>query len=106
MQHPLINDIGKLDEQQLMDKIKLAIYDDFMKNTSSKRLGTDVFDANKVQKYVSEHGSAMGIFLGDQFVANLGKLNRQLKTFIPAEGNVGKDETTDYYKAAQQILIL
>ena len=89
---------------QLMDKVKLAIYDDFMKNTSSKRLGTDVFDANKIEKYISEHGSAMGIFLGDQFVANLNKLNRQLKTFLPAEGRVVEDKSLDYYKAAQSVL--
>jgi len=89
---------------QLMDKVKLAIYDDFMKNTSSKRLGTDVFDSNKIDQYISQHGSAMGIFLGDQFVANLGKLNRQLKTFLPAEGQVGKDPTTDWYKAGQSVL--
>lgn len=89
---------------QLMDKIKLAMYDDFMKNTSSKRLGTDVFDANKVEKYLSEHGSAMGIFLGDQFVANLNKLNRQLKTFLPAQGQVEVDKSLDKFKALQSVL--
>ena len=89
---------------QLMDKIKLAIYDDFMKNTSSKQLGTDVFNAGRIDKYLAEHGSSMGIFLGDKFVANLGKLNRQLKTFLPAEGQVVPDVSTDYYKAFQQFL--
>ena len=88
---------------QLMDKVKLAIYDDFMKNTSSKRLGTDVFDAGKIEKYLSEHGSAMGIFLGDRFVVNLGKLNRQLKTFLPAEGQIPKDEDRNIWKAAQSL---
>jgi len=86
-----------------MDKVKLAIYDDFMKNTSSKRLGTDVFDAGKIEKYLSEHGSAMGIFLGDRFVVNLGKLNRQLKTFLPAEGQIPKDEDRNIWKAAQSL---
>ena len=89
---------------QLMDKIKLAIYDDFIKNTSNKQLGTDVFDAGRIDKYLAEHGSSMGIFLGDKFVANLGKLNRQLKTFLPAEGQVVPDVSTDYYKAFQSIL--
>jgi|TARA_B100000035_G_scaffold1622_1_gene1347 hypothetical protein len=90
---------------QLMDKVKLAMYDDFMKKTSTKQLGTDVFDANKMGQYISEHGAAMGVFLGDDFVEGLTKLQRQLKVLLPAEGQgFGEGVKLPLYKAAQSVL--
>lgn len=88
----------------LMDRVKLTMYDDFMKKTSKIENGVPVFDSKLIDDYINDHGYAMGIYLGDDFVANLSKLNNDLKLIRPSDASMALQPEQGFFKAINQIL--
>ena len=88
----------------LMDRVKLTMYNDFMGKTSKTVDGVPVFDSKLIDDYINDHGYAMGIYLGDDFVANLTKLNNDLKLIRPSDASTALQPDQGLFKAINQIL--
>lgn len=91
-------------DTMLMDRVKLTMYNDFMQKTSRIENGVPVFDSKQIDEYINNHGYSLGIYLGDDFVANLGKLNNELKLIRRAEGVTALQADEGFTKSINQIL--
>ena len=90
----LFNAVNNTGDDTLINSYKAYIYKDFIDKTSSSgTFGRDAFSGKAIAKYVDDYGDAMSLWLGPEFVENLGNIGKKLAPFDNRAGKaLGKEE--------------
>ena len=85
--HQVLTDAGN---DQLIKSYKAHILNDFLDSTQVKNdIGEAIFNPNRVDDYISNHGDSLNLWLGDGFTQNLDKINKKMRALQdPTKGPI------------------